>query len=610
MRHWFFRTLVLTLFLSAVSPLMAQQPPRIFEGVLTVTATGSESPVNDVPLPVTVVERDEIDDSQEESVADLLRRIPGVTVMRTSDEGSAMSLFVRGTESDHTLALFDGVRLNSPYFAGYDWSQLPTAGLERIEVVRGPYSALWGADAIGGAVNVIPGRASDGWSLSLFGEGGDDGWRRLQGTVGWAGSGFDLYASGFDRHGEGTLDNSDFASSQLLVNAGWSWAEGSRVSVLVQDLSSDIGVPFANPVTLTPSRRQRADQRLYAVPVRVQLNPGWQLELVGSLTERELSYRDPDDPFGFTSSDTLADTQQARLASRHQLGGHELTWGGEWRSDEVTDTSSYGPNLDGDTTSVTSLFVQDTWRASDSLRVVAGIRWDDADEWDAEFSPRIFVGWSVSPAVELRAGYGHGFRQPSVGELYFPFSGNPELEPERSDSFELGMNWFAGSSRIQANLFQTSLENLIEYSFLTFSFANVAEAEIRGAELAWDVPLSGRLVSSLQATWLDTEDDEGLPLLRRPEWSASWTLHGVLWGRLRGDLTVLWVGERADVDPITFGRTELEGHVTGNLALSYELYRGLEVTFRAQNLADEEYEEVAGYPAPGRRLMAGLRLGL
>jgi vitamin B12 transporter len=594
----------------AISPLMAQQPPRIFEGVVTVTATGTESPVNDVPLPVTVVERGEIDDSQEESVADLLRRIPGVIVMRAGDEGSANSLFIRGTESDHTLALFDGVRLNSPYFAGYDWSQLPTAGLERIEVVRGPYSALWGADAIGGAVNVIPGRADDGWSLELFGEGGDDGWRRLEGTIGWAGSGFDLYASGLDREGEGALDNSDFANSQLLVNAGWSWAEGSRVSVLVQDLSSEIGIPFSDPLTLTPNRRQQADQRLYAVPVRVQLNPGWQLELVGSLTERELSYRDPDDAFGFTSSDTLADTQQARLASRHQLGGHELTWGGEWRSDEVTDTSSYGPNLDGDTTSVTSLFVQDTWRASGSLRVVAGIRWDDAEEWGAELSPRLFVGWSVSPAVELRAGYGHGFRQPSVGELYFPFSGNPELEPERSDSFELGMNWFAGSSRIQANLFQTSLENLIEYSFLTFSFANVAEAEIRGAELAWDVPLSGRLVSSLQATWLDTEDDEGLPLLRRPEWSASWTLHGVLWGRLRGDLTVLWVGERADVDPITFGRTELEGHVTGNLALSYELYRGLEVTFRAQNLADEEYEEVAGYPAPGRRLMAGLRLGL
>ena len=605
-------SLVLTFIVCvwAASSSLAQQLPRVFEGVVTVTATGSESPVNDVPLPVTVIERDEIDDSQEESVADLLRRVPGVTMMRAGDEGSATSLFVRGTESDHTLALFDGVRLNSPYFAGFDWSQLPTTGLERIEVVRGPFSALWGADAIGGVVNVIPGRASDGWSLALLGEGGDDGWRRLEGAVGWAGSGFDLYASGFDREGESSLDNSDFANSQLLLNAGWSWGAGSRVSVLVQDLSSDIGVPFANPQTLTPNRRQRADQRLYALPIRVQLKPTWQIELVGSLTERELSYRDPDDPFGFTSSDTVADTRQARFASRHQLGGHEVSWGSEWRSEEVTDTSSYGPNLDGETTSVTSLFVQDTWRISNSLRAVAGVRWDDADEWDAELSPRLFFGWSLSPSVELRAGYGHGFRQPSVGELYFPFSGNSELEPERSDSFELGMNWFAGSSRIQANLFQTSLENLIEYSFLTFSFANVAEAEIRGGELAWDVPLSGRLVSSLQGTWLDTEDDEGLPLLRRPEWSASWTLHGVFWGRLRGDLTVLWIGERADVDPITFGRTQLEGHLTANLALSYEILDGLELTFKAQNLADEQYEEVAGYPAPGRRLMAGLRLGL
>ena len=154
------------------------------------------------------------------------------------------------------------------------------------------------------------------------------------------------------------------------------------------------------------------------------------------------------------------------------------------------------------------------------------------------------------------------------------------------------------------------MPNLIDYSFATFSFANVATAEILGAELMWDVPLTAKLVSSVQGTWLDTEDAEGLRLLRRPEWSASWTLHGALWGRLRGDLALIYVGERADVDPTTFGRTELGGYVTGNLALSYEILRGLEVLLRLRNLADEGYQEVAGYPAPGRRITGGLRYRL
>jgi vitamin B12 transporter len=194
-----------------------------------------------------------------------------------------------------------------------------------------------------------------------------------------------------------------------------------------------------------------------------------------------------------------------------------------------------------------------------------------------------------------------------VGELYFPFSGNPELEPERSDSVELGVTCFAGGSRLQANLFATRVDNLIEFDFASFAFANVSEAEMRGAELAWDVPISSKLMSLLQGTWLDTEDADGLTLLRRPEWSASWTLHGRLSGRLRGDLTLLWIGSRADVDPVSFERIELDSHLTGNLALAYELLRGLELTLRLHNLSDERYQEVAGYPAPGRRLTGGLR---
>jgi len=608
MRSWLLRFQCVLVGLAPVSAAFAQQ--SVFTGEITVTATGSERPVDEVPVAVTVIGSDQIDDAQDESVADMLRRVPGVTIQRTGGDGSPTTVFTRGTESDHTLAMFDGVRLNSPYFSGYDWSQLSTAGLERIEVARGPFSALWGADAVGGVINIVPGRARDGMSASILGEGGMDAWRRFEATTGWAGGGFDVFASAFDRQGEGQLENSDFSNRQLLVDAGYSWAEGSRLALLFQDLSSDIGVPFIDPITLTPNRRQQSDQRLIAVPFRFRAADGWDLEVVASRVERLMSFRDPEDPWGLTSSDTTADTTQARFASRHGLGRHDVTWGGEWRKEEVSDRSSYGTNLDGDTTSVSSLFLQDVWRASAGLRVIAGARCDDADEWGSEVSPRLSIGWSVGANVELRVGYGRAFRQPSVGELYYPFSGNSELEAERSESSEAGLTWFVGSSRLQANLFSTSVDNLIDFDYATWTFGNVASAKMRGAELAWDVPVTAKLMSLLQTTWLDTEDDDGLPLLRRPAWSASWTLHGRLWGALRGDVTVEWVGSRADVDPITFDRTELGSHLTGNIALSYEILQDLDLMLRVHNLADEDYEEVAGYPAPGRRVTGGLRWSL
>jgi vitamin B12 transporter len=591
-------------------PALGQVRAPIFENELTVTATGTDEQLDDVPLPVTVIGRAEIEDAQEESVADLLRRVPGLSVLRTGDEGSPASVFVRGTESDHTLLMFDGVRLNSPYFAGYDWSLLPSAGLERIEVARGPFSALWGADAIGGAVNVVPSRARDGLSGSLLGEGGNDGWQRFEGTVSWAGGGFDLYASGFDREGEGQLQNSDFDTRQVLVNAGWSWSEGSRMALLVQDLDNEIGVPFSDPLNPTPNRRQRSEQRLVALPLKVHVTDAWGLEVVASQVERALFFRDPDDRYGFTSSDTLSDTVQGRLASRHRLGDHGLTWGGEWRRDEVTDTSSHGVNLDGETTEVLSLFVQDVWQASDQLRVIAGFRWDEADLWGSEVSPRLLVGWRVGADFELRGGYGRAFRQPSVGELYFPLSGNPELEPETSESVEVGVSWFAGTSRVQANLFATRIDNLIDFDYATYTFANATEAEMRGVELAWETPLSARFACRLQGTWLDTEDAGGNPLLRRPEWSGSWSLQGGLWKRLRGDLTLIYVGSRADIDAVTLGRIEMGGHVTANLSAAYELLRGLQILLRVQNVTNEGYQEVNGYPAPDRRITAGLRLSL
>ncbi len=160
-------------------------PIQPFTGEVTVTATGVETDVEEAPTAVTVITRDEIDDAQATSVADMLRRVPGLTVLSSGDEGKLASVFTRGTGSNQTLVMLDGVRLNSPYFGGFDWSRLSTAGLRQVEVVRGPYSALWGADAVGGVINLIPARSRSGFNGRFFGEGGSDGRQRLEADIGW-----------------------------------------------------------------------------------------------------------------------------------------------------------------------------------------------------------------------------------------------------------------------------------------------------------------------------------------------------------------------------------------------------------------------------------------
>jgi outer membrane cobalamin receptor len=591
---------------------LAPPMPTTFKQEITVTATGDAVETKDIPLPTTVISRQEMDDAQKENVANLLRRVPGLTIMQSGDEGKVTSMFTRGTNSNQTLVMFDGVRLNSPYLGGYDLSLLTTSGLERIEVARGPYSALWGADAIGGVLNVVPRAGASGFNMNLFGEAGEDGWRRLDGDVILGGKSVNLYLSGLYREGDGPLENDEFETTQGMVNAGFNWGEASRLAVVYQDIDATTAIPFVTPDSPTPNRTQQNRQKLMAIPLRWALSKSWHLHITASEVEREFTFSDPDDPLGLTESTSNADTSSARLASNHYVGSHTFSWGGEWREDEVNVEGSLGVDLDRVTDEVTSAFLQDVWSVSEKVKLVLGVRWDDTETWGSEVSPRFHFGWQLSQAVELRAGYGQGFRQPSLGELYFPISGNPLLQPETSKSYELDfvVKPKSGKARWQVNLFSTEIEDLIEFDFIDYTNTNIGSAEIFGAELVVETALTADFYQLIQLTWLETEDSDGDPLLRRPEWTGAYTLTGSFWNRVRGDLTVMYLGARTDVDPVTFETVEVGGFATVDLAVAWQVFGELEVTARALNLLDRQYQEVTGYDAPRRRFMGGLRLRL
>jgi len=586
----------------SADPGLGQGLPQFRDSVV-VTATGEEHLLDETAAAVTVLEREDLQRTGSTALSDALRRVPGAVVLRSGLDTGVTSLFLRGSNTAHTLVLLDGVRLNSPFFGGYDFS-LPLVGtLDRVEVVRGPYSALYGGDAMGGVVQVMT-RSPRERSWSALVEGGGDGWRRLElgGSFEEEGVGITVALAG--REGAGPLENDDFQGRAGLARATWQASPVLQVGVLVHRSDTRTGIPFSGAVA-TPERTTESDELTLALPLRWRWDDGSTLDVTPSRIERELRFRDPDDTFGMVASDTLAASSGIRAVWRRSLAGHRVSVGGEWRQDRVEDGSNLGVNLDGQTLATGAVFIQDAFTLGRRLSVLLGGRWDRAQVWGSRFSPRATVAWRQD-SWRVWSSFGEGFRAPSLGELYYPFAGNLDLRPERSRSAEVGaaVNLPGGRSHLQVTAFSNRIRDLVEFDFASYRFANISRSRQQGAEGAWVVNL-GKGVVQASATWLETEDGDGMRLLRRPRWSGSLAVHHPL-GGLVAEAAVVWVGSRPDLDPVSFTRVGQPSFVTANAGITIPLGDVFAVRLRAENLADRRYEEVRGYPAPGRRFMVGL----
>jgi vitamin B12 transporter len=609
--------------LGGALPVLAQSGPATppsgtsdpsFDESIVVTATLEHEAGDEVPATVTVIDRAEIEARQETSVADLLRAVPGVEVSRSGSPGKATSVFIRGANSNQTLVLWNGVRLNDPYFGGFDWSFLPTEGVSRIEVVRGPYSALYGSQAIGGVVQVLT-AAEPGASLSF--EGGSRDYLRGAATAGFEAGRVHVDVAGHVRRGDGRLDNDGFDSEEATTRALWTLRPGSSVGLVARANRSEVGLPFDFTGAPAPDRRQERDSLQLAVPFHWQAGR-WGVEAQAGHTFVDLSLRDPGDPF--SESDTEAERTSARVVLTRHLGGRFAgadepgSWaaaGVDWQGEEVTDSSAFGINLDGKSQSTRSAFGELFLRAG-AWSVDVGLRHDDHDAFGGETSLKLGTSVALSDGLHLRASYGEGFRAPSIGDLYFPGFGNPDLRPETSESWELGADWRPGAAGaasgrwlLSAAAFHTDLDALIVFDFVRSIPLNLGRARSQGIEASLGYAAPG-LTGRLSATYQDTEDREtGEPLLRRPDWSgelvATWRPAWLSGGAWTFNGVAHYEGDRVD-----FGGIDLPSYQVLDLAVAYQWTPHLAPRVRVENVLDEDYEEVAGFPAPGRAYVAGL----
>lgn len=592
-------TLLLAGLVGVTSPAFAQTAIPTYQDAVVVTATLTEEDEDEVPAAVTVIDAAEIEARQATEIAALLRTVPGLAVVRSGSPGKVTSLFSRGAGSGQTLVLWNGLELNDPYGGGFDWAFLPTEGVERVEVVRGPFSALYGADAVGGVVQVLTGR-HQGAGLRL--EGGSDGYRRAGAVAGLDAGSVHFDLTGHLRRGDGAVANDFFDAEEAAVRLDWRPRETVSSGLLVRAADAEVGIPFdffGNP---SPERLQTRRLRQVALPLAWQ-GRRWGVE--GSLSHfaTDLAFADPTDPFAAGDTEAAADRARA-VATVDATDRLWLAVGADWERQEATSTSPF-TTVDG--------VDQATWAGFGEAHLKAGrvsldlgVRRDDNDAFGEETTVKLGAVAALGAGARVRASFGQAFRAPTLVDLYFPGFGNPDLRPETADALELGIEGEAGPWRLGLSAFALEQDDLIVFDFATGRPENVGRARSRGLEGEARFERGG-FRARLAATRLEAENlDTGEELPRRPGESASlvlswsgggaggsggWTLAAV--GR--------YVGSRSDL-----GEVRLAAYSTVDLAASWRAGRRFEPYARVDNLLDEGYEEADGFPAPGRALVGGL----
>jgi len=627
-------------------------PAPVAERVV-VSATRREATLSTLGTSADVLEREAIDERAAASLLPLLQGVPGVATARSGQTGQQGSAFIRGGESRYARVMVDGVPVNQPGGA-YDFGTALPFELERVEIVRGAASSLYGTDALAGVVSLTTRRARAGASPSLRaeGEGGSFDWQRFLGATSGASGAFDWNAGAQRLTTDNEAPNSAFEQTAAALSAGLKLDERTRARAVVRFDGSTVGTPgptaFGPPdqdasferEDLVLSATLRRDHARFSQQASVgysrtdQLSldpadsgcyvPEWQDQL-GSFPMCDFP-----NPAGFRNqTDRLAVGYQADVSvgTRHMLtAGTEL----EHETGALGDRSE--DLLRPERTSF-GAYLQDRVLLGARAYLTLGARVEDNGSYGTHVVPRIALALRLregEDATTLRTSAGMGIKEPSFFESYgesFFAKGNPELDPERSTTFDVGVEQRLFASRLRASLtyFHHDYQDQIAYSVVDFTsfegtYVNLAHTRAQGLELALEARPVPELALCGQYTFLDGEILEspsdfdpvyavGQPLLRRPRHQGS--LGALLsFPRWSAGVTLALVGERADSDFVGLGLATNPGYARLEARLRFLLAGSLEAYLVGDNLLNAEYQEALGYPALGRAVRGGLRLRL
>ena len=596
-----------------------QRAPELPDTV--VTATRVPTSLERIGSAISVITAEDLRNRQTTPVSDILREIPGLAVNRNGQLGANTNVRIRGAESQHTKVLIDGVEVNNPDGANreYDFANLLAGDIERIEVLRGAQSVLYGSDAIGGVINIITRRGRGAATAYAQVEGGSFKTHREQAGLS-GGSQWVDYAFGFSRLETGGVSSAAERNGNAEQDPYRNLGLGTKLAARpLKESDLELGLVWrrtdarlgfddfttqpvdANKLQFSHEQFGRLDGRFSLFDGRLENDIGGSYFTKGLKTNTDgvLDGR-------FSGSERKFDYQGNFTFDKDNIA----TFGAVTRTEWVNDTSTIH-----DSASTSSVFGLYQLGLFDALYLSAGGRYDDHSEFGGHETYRITAAYALRDwGTKPHASYGTGFKAPSLTQLFanFPglFVGNPNLKPETSRSLDFGVEQklLQGRLTLDATLFRNDIDNLIQLSGITL--VNVTKTEAKGAELSLKAKPTTWLDLSASYTYTLAEDTQThTELVRRARHLGSFnaTAHP------REDVTlnagVVSNGRQADSDFATFPATQrtLGGYTLVNLAASWQVAPWVSLFARVENLFDKQYEEVIGFGHLGRAGYVGVR---
>ncbi len=610
---------------------------------VVVTATRLETPILEIASSITVITRQDLEKSKKATLIEALQDVVGLSIIQSGPWGSSASVQLRGANSEHTLVMIDGVEVNDPITPSrtYDLSHLRVESVERIEILRGPQSPLYGSDAMAGVINIITRKGEGKPQFHLSSLGGSYG--TLSGTAGLTGTAKDLdyslWASSLTSQGfsaahsllEGNTEADGYKNLSLSARAGYKASDAVDIDFLARFTTtrSDIdnfGAAFGDD----PNNVQKYDSLFLKGCVRgLFLKNRWEQKLTISHVD---SNRETDNP---TDEHHPNDSDSSRYKSRlfkldwqNNLFLHQantLTFGAE-HQEEWGESAYYSESVWGPSQSLfpqkkaynNGLYIQDQLRLAGLFFMTAGIRLDSHSQSGFSTTYRIAPAFFIpETSTKLKVTYGTGFKSPSLYQLYAPGTvwgpiGNENLRPEETSAWDAGIEQTLWDGRIFfAGIYFSSLfENLIEYDY-SLGYINIARASSRGLEFQMEFSPSANLLFSASYTYTVAKDkNTGEALLRRPKDKFTAGVNFCFYNKGHLFLSLTHLGPRDDKEWVDWisTRVRMAPFTLLNATVSYDIHPSIQLYLRLDNIMDTDYELIKGYGTPGFSVYGGFEI--
>ncbi len=616
---WFFIVLCLGIFAFPPVAIHAQEArDAVTMDEVVITASRLEEPLKYAPDSVTIVTGEEIQKRGKQTVIDVLKDVPGLSIVQYGAPGGKSSIYTRGTNNAHTLIMIDGVRVGDPVSMDGTMSiaDLSTDNIEKIEIVRGAQSVLYGSDAIGGVVNIITKKGKGKPKFALSFEGGSFETFREKAGVSGSTDRID-YAASLSRldvkyvsRAEEDLGNTERdyyhdTNASAQIDGRISETAGIGFSVRHSEASMDLD---ADPVA-DADNAQDTDITTISTKFDQDISEWWQHAIKLGITETEREYT-KDGAFEELYNGTI---KVASWQHNFFVGESATVTAGFDYQEETGDIKSIYGNMAKESVNTKACFIQNKVTPFEGFSLTLGMRHDDHQTFGGRDTYKGAVAYRYEKTgTKVRGSYGTGFHAPSLFQLYSSY-GDPHLKPEESKGYDAGIDQdlFGGTVVLSATYFRTEIDDLIEWDTNASRYSNIGKIESKG----WETALSFNPLEWLSfdahytytAAKNETEGDANKDkyLIYRPKHTGGASLNIKPVKKLNINLNAQYTGKRYDNAD---NSTELPAYTLFNLAASYDVTDRLRIYGRVENLTDKKHQSVYQYGEPGIGFYGGIKV--